>query len=693
MREVTIHKELRHAHIIRLYNAFQEGPTLYIILEYMDNGNIFKMIREKTITVDVAVRIFAQVIGCLAYFHSKNIIHRDIKPENILWNSSGHFKLSDFGFCGDFLEAGGRKTMCGTTEYIAPEVIMSERQTDKLDIWCMGILLYEMLHFRSPYQVKNTYWLMQEIKTKKVVCESHVPKEFVEIILACLNVDPLKRPSAQQLLDSHPILRKKINNNESQSNFGSMNSPLKAKTELNGQKANSERCNFKKQKSYEQGGNSGSQATPIRTNNDGNYSSSSNKGGNGPSKGSQLVRPVTSTTPTVGLYSNQLPRQTKETLYAHKYHLQLPKDSTGPSVYAKSTSLNNAQDTKQVSTYSNEGQPKPFRPQTEVLGVPKSKSGYHLNSDRSDRPTPQLPLNSKRSVHFIEGSRPNAYTYSNTVSSNLITIESRREAKTTPDVTSARSFLQAPLRPTVNASSPSKEYPEARLYTESNQGLLIKRIGDLSPTSPQFVNIYHRSQHQNEILRTQPDNKPTQHSSSRMIRAGSLTSPNQPSSNPSKDYSVRVINAPLPDNPPYVPRTMENFRYSLSHVDAKLVSPKQKQQNGDENEERLKRFYSAEKLRFLGPSGTSGNQMSDLTRTTVEKNPRLGSQASMTNRGPSPKRNKTLGADEMVTVTGTEQPNGVNIRSISRGHSSNHDSVNSDTRRFLLNPFAPRKAQ
>ena len=245
-REISIQRNLSHPHIVRLYNAFPQGNQVYIILEFMENGNIFKMIQENSVTIDMIIKIFSQVLSAVAYFHKQKIFHRDIKPENVLWDKTFTFKLSDFGFSARYQEQSGRKTMCGTTEYMAPEVIMSQVQDDKLDIWCLGILLYELIHKRTPFQAKNPWILMQSIKHKKVEFAPGVRPDFIELINICLRVEPTSRPDAQYLLDHFPIFRLESKSTSQQSQETIRNSFENKK------KINFDGASFKKNKNAEE---------------------------------------------------------------------------------------------------------------------------------------------------------------------------------------------------------------------------------------------------------------------------------------------------------------------------------------------------------------------------------------------------------------------------------------------------------
>lgn len=242
-REITIHKDLIHPQIVRLYNSFVKDNHLFLILEYMENGNIFKMMREQQLSEDLVIKIFSQILSAVAFFHKQKIVHRDIKPENILWDKSFNFKLSDFGFCAPYGEQSARRTLCGTTEYMAPEVIDNQTQNDRLDIWCLGILMYELLHRKTPYQAKNAYMLLNEIRNRKIEYSKSIRRELVEIMELCLNVIPLKRPDAQWIIDHFPILN--INKEIKQQFSAIQNSNTQKSNELL-KKSEEGKVNFKK---------------------------------------------------------------------------------------------------------------------------------------------------------------------------------------------------------------------------------------------------------------------------------------------------------------------------------------------------------------------------------------------------------------------------------------------------------------
>ncbi len=120
----------------------------------MDNGNLFEIIKQsKTgISEEDAWYYFNQVLNAVIYLHDNHLVHRDIKPENLLMDKQGNVKLCDFGWCVK-TKKENRKTFCGTYEYMAPEIIKETKYGVQIDIWSLGILLFEMLHGYSPFKL------------------------------------------------------------------------------------------------------------------------------------------------------------------------------------------------------------------------------------------------------------------------------------------------------------------------------------------------------------------------------------------------------------------------------------------------------------------------------------------------------------------------------------------------------------
>ena len=199
-REVYIMYEINHPHIIKLYNHFEDDKFFYLIMELAE-GNLFhKLYREKHFLERVAAHIPA-------------IIHRDIKPENILLDREGRIKLTDFGW-SNYYSADvptQRFTTCGTLEYIPPEMVEEKGHNTSADIWCLGILLYEMLIGSTPFKSTIRDQMLTNIRSTKPKFPLTLPSLAKDLILKMLEKDPSKRPMAEKIkehqwmIDHSPI--------------------------------------------------------------------------------------------------------------------------------------------------------------------------------------------------------------------------------------------------------------------------------------------------------------------------------------------------------------------------------------------------------------------------------------------------------------------------------------------------------
>jgi aurora kinase A len=157
-REVEIHTRLRHPNIIRLYGYFHDETRVYLVLEYAPGGSLFQALEASPMKRfdDVkAANIMKQLCSALSLCHQLQIIHRDIKPENILLGKNGQVKLADFGWAvANRVNSGTkmrRETMCGTVDYLPPEMIEETKYDESVDCWMVGVLLYEMLCGYAPF--------------------------------------------------------------------------------------------------------------------------------------------------------------------------------------------------------------------------------------------------------------------------------------------------------------------------------------------------------------------------------------------------------------------------------------------------------------------------------------------------------------------------------------------------------------
>jgi serine/threonine protein kinase len=151
-REINIHSRLRHENIIKLHSYDEDENSFYLILEYANSGTLFSLIkRKKGFEEKEAFKYFIQAASAVQFIHDCDLVHRDIKPENLILDDKGNLKLCDFGWCIE-MSTGSRQTFCGTYEYMAPEIIKEKPYNQCIDVWSLGILLYELIHGYSPFR-------------------------------------------------------------------------------------------------------------------------------------------------------------------------------------------------------------------------------------------------------------------------------------------------------------------------------------------------------------------------------------------------------------------------------------------------------------------------------------------------------------------------------------------------------------
>lgn len=153
------------------------------------------------------VRIFRQVLDGVSHIHSKNVIHRDLKPENILLDESCNAKVADFGCATEISNGVLRQTFCGTYEYMAPEIFESEEYSTSVDIWALGILLYEMLHGNSPYAGKSMFHIYKNIIKNSISFSKELDPLAEQLLKRILQMDPAKRPSLGEIMLDPFILK------------------------------------------------------------------------------------------------------------------------------------------------------------------------------------------------------------------------------------------------------------------------------------------------------------------------------------------------------------------------------------------------------------------------------------------------------------------------------------------------------
>jgi serine/threonine protein kinase len=209
VNEVSILRKLDHPRIVKLVRLYESTENLYLVLEYVSGGELFKRIlARKSFSEESASLFMKNLLETLSYIHSKNIVHRDIKPENILMVSSeedNDFKIADFGLA---TESSYSMTLrCGSPGYVAPEILRKTAYNTKVDVFSAGVIMYILLSGRTPFYGKSP----NEILARNKECRFYfnekywgkISRQGIDLVLKLTSTDPNQRPNAEEAL-KHP---------------------------------------------------------------------------------------------------------------------------------------------------------------------------------------------------------------------------------------------------------------------------------------------------------------------------------------------------------------------------------------------------------------------------------------------------------------------------------------------------------
>jgi len=194
MAEKNVMQQLNFPFIVNLAGSFKDERYVYLVMEIVPGGELFTHLRRARKFSDEISKFFAlQVAATFDHIHSKNTVHRDLKPENILVMGNGYSKLTDFGFA-KIIEPGQRTyTLCGTPEYIAPEVLLNKGHGKPVDWWTLGILTYEMIVGQPPFCDEEPMGIYQKILAGKIYFPKYFDKSAKTLVKKLLTADLSKR--------------------------------------------------------------------------------------------------------------------------------------------------------------------------------------------------------------------------------------------------------------------------------------------------------------------------------------------------------------------------------------------------------------------------------------------------------------------------------------------------------------------
>lgn len=210
--EKSILQKIQHPFIVRLHYAFQTKDKLYMILDYVNGGELFFHLKKEGRFPENRVKFYAaQIVCAMAHLHSLGIVYRDLKPENILLDSDGHICITDFGLSKEITPEEGTHTFCGTPEYLAPEVLKGLGHGTAVDWWSLGTLIYEMLTGLPPFYSQNINIMYQKILNGELRFPSYVSPEARSLLEGLLTREVEKRlgsgPEGGKAVKTHPFFK------------------------------------------------------------------------------------------------------------------------------------------------------------------------------------------------------------------------------------------------------------------------------------------------------------------------------------------------------------------------------------------------------------------------------------------------------------------------------------------------------
>ncbi|OAD67423.1 hypothetical protein PHYBLDRAFT_118276 [Phycomyces blakesleeanus NRRL 1555(-)] len=206
-REIAVMKLINHPNIMSLIDVIDlsDSPNLYLILEYVQGGELFEyLVSQGRLQESEARKYFQQIIFGLDYCHRHLICHRDLKPENLLLDKEKSIKIADFGMAS--LQPAGSllETSCGSPHYASPEIVNGiPYDGSASDIWSCGIILYALLSGHLPFDDDNIRQLLNKVKVGKYKMPEHFSDDAKDLIQSILVIDPAKRLTMKQVQD-HP---------------------------------------------------------------------------------------------------------------------------------------------------------------------------------------------------------------------------------------------------------------------------------------------------------------------------------------------------------------------------------------------------------------------------------------------------------------------------------------------------------
>ena len=208
-REIEIQSHMRHKNILRMYGYFYDSKRIYLILEFSPRGELYKMLTSKgRFGERQAAQYIHDLSKALSYCHMKHVIHRDIKPENLLIGMKGEIKIADFGW-SVHAPTSRRNTLCGTLDYLPPEMIEGRDHDEQVDVWSLGVLMYEFLVGCPPFEAEGHSATYRRISRVDLQFPKGMSEDAKDLITKLLQKDPARRMPLETI-PNHPFILRNL---------------------------------------------------------------------------------------------------------------------------------------------------------------------------------------------------------------------------------------------------------------------------------------------------------------------------------------------------------------------------------------------------------------------------------------------------------------------------------------------------
>jgi serine/threonine protein kinase len=208
-KEIEIHSSIDSPHVVKLVDFFEENGMIYMILELMTKGNLYQyMYKQFPLSQKDALKFWRGTVQAIEYLHSLDIYMRDLKSENVLLDESLNVQICDFGWASRMSDIEYRQLQGGTYVYMSPESLRGELQDLSSDIWALGVLLFELIHYHEPYKIGlSSKEQLKIIQENEIIFKTDLDERIKNLILKLMSKQKENRLTAKQILEIEWVKR------------------------------------------------------------------------------------------------------------------------------------------------------------------------------------------------------------------------------------------------------------------------------------------------------------------------------------------------------------------------------------------------------------------------------------------------------------------------------------------------------